>query len=75
MKSMRRLGLVLTVLFLGIIIGNFGIRPALLVFVPLFTCGSCCGMKRSTVNLSGAEFMKIISIMSPTTDPGNHNKD
>ncbi|HBD0881400.1 TPA: hypothetical protein KG956_002825, partial [Enterococcus faecium] len=37
MKSMRRLGLVLTVLFLGIIIGNFGIRPALLVFVPLFT--------------------------------------
>ncbi|HIF1663370.1 TPA: hypothetical protein ACXXXU_002517, partial [Enterococcus faecium] len=38
-------------------------------------CGSCCGMKRSTVNLSGAEFMKIISIMSPTTDPGNHNKD
>ncbi len=37
MKSMRRLGLVLTVLFLCIIIGNFCIRPALLVFVPLFT--------------------------------------
>ena len=36
MKSMRRLGLVLMVLFLGIVIGNFGIRPALLVFVPLF---------------------------------------
>ena len=37
MKSMRRLGLVLIVLFLGIVIGNFVIRPALLVFVPLFT--------------------------------------
>ncbi|MEY8444720.1 hypothetical protein [Enterococcus ratti] len=37
MKSMRRLGLVLMVLFSGIIIGNFGIRPALLVFTPLFT--------------------------------------
>ena len=36
MKLMRRLGLVLMVLFLGIVIGNFGIRPALLVFVPLF---------------------------------------
>lgn len=75
MKSMRRLGLVLTVLFLGIIIGNFGIRPALLVFVPLFTLWFMLWMKRSTVNLSGAEFMKIISIMNPTTDPGNHNED
>lgn len=37
MKSMRRLGLILMVLFLGIVIGNFGIRSALLVFVPLFT--------------------------------------
>lgn len=36
MKSMRRLGLVLMVLFLGIIIGNFGMRTALLIFVPLF---------------------------------------
>ena len=36
MKSMRRFGLVLIVLFLGIIIGNFGLRTALLVFVPLF---------------------------------------
>ena len=37
MKSMRRFGLVLIVLFLGIIIGNFGLRTALLVFVPLST--------------------------------------
>ncbi|ASZ07710.1 MULTISPECIES: hypothetical protein [Enterococcus] len=37
MKSIRRIGLVLLVLFLGILIGNFGIQPALIIFLPLFT--------------------------------------
>lgn len=37
MKAMRRFGFILLVLFLGILIGNFGIQTALLVFAPLFT--------------------------------------
>ena len=66
MKSMRRLGLVLMVLFLGIIIGNFGMRTALLIFVPFY--GLCCGMKRNTVSLNGVGFMMTLFIQTPIID-------
>lgn len=74
MKSMRRLGLVLTVLFLGIIIGNFGIRPALLVFVPLFTLWFMLWDEKK-YRQSERRRIHEDHFMNPTTDPGNHNED
>lgn len=36
MKAVRRFGLLLAILLLGIILGNFGINHAILIFAPLF---------------------------------------
>ncbi|MBO1301085.1 MULTISPECIES: hypothetical protein [unclassified Enterococcus] len=36
MQSMRRLGAMLLILFFGIIIGNYGLQTALLIFLPSF---------------------------------------
>lgn len=70
MKSMRRFGLVLIVLFLGIIIGNFGLRTALLVFVPLFTLWFMLWDEKNTVNHNVVNPMKTPSITKPITAPG-----
>jgi len=37
MKAIRRFGLMLAVLLIGIIIGNFGMLTAILIVCPLFT--------------------------------------
>lgn len=36
MKAIRRIGLLLVVLFIGIVIGSFGWESALLIIAPLF---------------------------------------
>lgn len=36
MQSMRRFGAILLILFFGIIIGNYGLQTALLIFLPSF---------------------------------------
>ena len=36
MQSMRRFGAMLSILFFGIIIGNYGLQTALLIFLPSF---------------------------------------
>ncbi len=37
MKAIRRFGLMLTILLIGIVIGNFGMLTAILIVCPLFT--------------------------------------
>lgn len=74
MKSMRRFGLVLIVLFLGIIIGNFGLRTALLFFVPLFTLWFMLWDEKNTVNHNVVRHMKTPFTMKPITAPGTRKK-
>lgn len=71
MKSIRRIGLVLLVLFLGILIGNFGIQPALIIFLPLFTLWFMLWDEKNIVKPNSVGFMKNISIMNITYALGN----
>jgi hypothetical protein len=75
MKAMRRFGFILLVLFLGILIGNFGIQTALLVFAPLFTLWFMLwDDKKYPPNRTAERIMKNLFTTSLTTDPGNPDK-
>ncbi|WP_375152211.1 hypothetical protein [Enterococcus mundtii] len=64
MQSMRRFGAMLLILFFGIIIGNYGLQTALLIFLPSFVLwfvmwdeknidkmNENAGMKKPSINI------------------------
>lgn len=46
MKAIRRFGLLLLILVVGMLLGNFGLRNATLIFAPLFIIWFICWDER-----------------------------